>query len=674
MGIKRAVLIDEPFPDLFCGLCQGILDDPVQVRCPEDHMFCNSCIKSYLQQSRTCPHCLTDLDPSLFQPSKFVQRQIGRLRVRCPNHDAGCSWQGILSDSHPNECSYETCECHNAKHGCKERLRRLDIQHHECPYELLPCPNMMPLCKPFFRKDKATHEKTCRSYPCPFAMEGCAYIGVLPDVNAHCDMYCGKLHKRIKDLEAECERLKECMAGCTNGSCNQIAQQTATPSSNAMQSAATASAATTTTTATTTAGSGGDDDDMGGIDLLEQMLSGADSDYLSLGLLGNVNENKPSTDANESQQPSSSQQQPNHGSHTPQHDQQQQQEQQPLINSLLENPNGDLMDLSDCLSPLPFISNIDSKQPQQPIPTSIAAPKRSSNGKIIRYSKNVRLAHSALRMARQQQSRYLSDMNPFDALMEDLDVAGIKPDYQLLSEQQQQQQHHHHQQEQHPQDQQPAVQNAPTPASIISTSSQQDDISNLMAQHSLSSPQPNPFSFNNLEDVQKYLSDMAPVPTASATTAEDSKSIPSATSPAYTPSTQPLPPAPSTPAQSSPLRNSSSSKTNKPRKPKEKKNKKATAAAAAAAPPTTVLDARSPQSVRSPQPSSPNSTASPADAPKKRPMFVLASSYLANYGTNNSNSTTTSISNNHNNTTPNPTTTTTTTTTTISNTTKQQSS
>lgn len=66
-------------------------------------MFCNSCIESYLQQSRTCPHCLTDLDPSLFQPSKFVQRQIGRLRVRCPYHEAGCNWQGILSDTHPSE-------------------------------------------------------------------------------------------------------------------------------------------------------------------------------------------------------------------------------------------------------------------------------------------------------------------------------------------------------------------------------------------------------------------------------------------------------------------------------------------------------------------------------------------------------------------------------------------
>ncbi|KAI9263154.1 hypothetical protein BDA99DRAFT_59140 [Phascolomyces articulosus] len=480
----------------------------------------------------------------------------------------------------------------------------------------------MPLCKPFFRKDKENHEKTCRSYPCPFAIEGCSYIGTLTDVNAHCDLYCGKLHQRIKDLEAECKRLNKCITERNRGNCKETVQQTTAIIAN-----------TKGTTATTpTKDMTGDDEDMGGIDLLEQMLSN-NNDYLSLGLLNNDDENKSSNDASEP----SSQQQQQQGSNASQQqsEQRNKQQQQPLLNIFGGGNGGDLMDLSDCLPPLPFMPNIDTnKQSQQPPPlsASIAAPKRSSNGKIIRYSKNVRLAHSALRMARQQQNRYFSDMNPFESLLEDLDVA-IKPDYQYQPLDQQQ-----HQVHQEPQNAStPMSQSVATPASIISTSSQQDDISNLMAQHTLSSPQNNPFSFNNLDDVQKYLSDMTSQSpqlsnaAATTTTTDDNNT---SHSPAYTTPTH-APAAPittGTSAQSSPLRNSSSSKTNKPRikgDTKDKKNKKAAAV---------VMDARSPQSIRSPQPSSPNSAASPpTDAPKKRPMFVLASSYLTNYGNNNNN-------------------------------------
>ncbi|KAG2220087.1 hypothetical protein INT45_005848 [Circinella minor] len=641
MGIKRTVLIDEPFPDLFCGLCQEILDDPVQVRCPEDHMFCNSCIENYLQQSRTCPHCLTDLDPSLFQPSKFVQRQIGRLRVRCIYHESGCTWQGILSDTHPNECSFELSECPNTKHGCKERLRRMDIQQHKCPFELLTCPNMMPLCKPFFRKDKEIHERSCRSYPCPFAIQGCTFIGTLMDVNIHCDMYCGKLHQRIKELEVECNRLNKCITECNGGNCKELIQQHQHISTNTTNTTTTQSntnpttPSTTTTTTTSKKDTTKDDEDMGGIDLLEQMLSN-NNDYLSLGLLNNDNNN---TINNKSSNESSSQQQ---GSNTPQHN-----KQQPLINSLLSGGAGanDLMDISDSLLPLPFMPSIDSNK-QQPSTAAAAAPKRSSNGKIIRYSKNTRLAHSAMRIKRQQQNRYyyFSDMNPFESLLEDLDVA-IKPDFQYL-------QQSTSQPSQEEDVSTPMSQTVATPASIISASSQQDDISNMMAQHTLSSPQNNPFSFNNLDDVQKYLSDMTSSqqqPHSTLTTEDNTVTSPAYTTPPTTANTNTTNtmnsssitnPSSSiaTPVQSSPLRNSNSNKTNKSRnkgdtKDNNKKTKK-----------STMIDVRSPpqQQQQQQQPSSPNninsnnaSSPTPSDTPKKRPMFVLASSYLSNYGNNN---------------------------------------
>lgn len=68
-----------------------------------DHIFCSNCINSYTKQQATCPVCQIPVDPSKFQSSKFVQRQIGRLRIRCPYHQSGCTWQGFYSDDHPRQ-------------------------------------------------------------------------------------------------------------------------------------------------------------------------------------------------------------------------------------------------------------------------------------------------------------------------------------------------------------------------------------------------------------------------------------------------------------------------------------------------------------------------------------------------------------------------------------------
>jgi hypothetical protein len=67
-------------------------------------MFCSKCIHKHVEQGQTaCPLCLTTLDLNSFQLSKFVQRQIGRLRIKCCYAENGCSWQGLFSDNHITE-------------------------------------------------------------------------------------------------------------------------------------------------------------------------------------------------------------------------------------------------------------------------------------------------------------------------------------------------------------------------------------------------------------------------------------------------------------------------------------------------------------------------------------------------------------------------------------------
>lgn len=69
-----------------------------------DHMFCSKCIHSHVEYGQaTCPLCFTMLDKNTFQLSKFVTRQIGRLRIQCSYSNNGCPWQGLFSDNHISE-------------------------------------------------------------------------------------------------------------------------------------------------------------------------------------------------------------------------------------------------------------------------------------------------------------------------------------------------------------------------------------------------------------------------------------------------------------------------------------------------------------------------------------------------------------------------------------------
>lgn len=358
------------------------------------------------------------------------------------------------------QCSFDMQTCPNAERGCKEKVQRNQLQQHrnECVYELLSCPNMNPLCKPFLRKDISIHEKECCSYPCQYAFEGCPFIGTALQAKQHCDVYCGRLHKRIEELEAECQRLKSMIPGANDG--NTARGTVADNTHNGQKSQ----------------DFNGQSDPITDLDLLQQMFNG--DTFLPIGLPNKAED------------------------------------------AQMDNKSslGELMDIGDCLQKTPGLDassqasqppktttatstfNIGFNFPQsfssnQPTvtPVPVTAPKRAPNGRIIRYSRNAGLAQSALRMARelQQQTNPLinnhtnnnnntnntnnsssndntgNDQRPFESIMEDLDVAGKH------------------------------AANAMSPSG---------DLANLLAQNSLSSPQSNPYTFS-FDDIQKFLSE-----------------------------------------------------------------------------------------------------------------------------------------------------------------------
>ncbi|KAI9261830.1 hypothetical protein EDC94DRAFT_659568 [Helicostylum pulchrum] len=358
MNKKVNLLLDEPCPELLCGICSDVLEDPVQVHCPEDHMFCSKCINSHVEYGQaTCPICFTVLDKNSFQLSKFVTRQIGRLRIQCFYADNGCVWQGLFSDNHITECEYKPCVCPNRINGCTvENLSLQSKQEHikVCLYQELTCPNNILTCQPFLRRDVSLHENQCASYQCPYATEGCPFIATLTQVHIHCEGYCGRIHKKVQDLELECKRLNSLIQDFTIGLNIKLPS---TPEDMKQH-----------------------DTSMDEMALFHQMFN---SDPF-----GSLDLNTKSND---------------HSDHNTPMD----------INSL--------QDLSFLDS---VFDTATSPQPLQFIPP-VNVPKRTTHGKKIRYSKNVRLAHSALRIARQRTAS--NTTNPSnDAILNNLDIAKQK--------------------------------------------------------------------------------------------------------------------------------------------------------------------------------------------------------------------------------------------------------
>ncbi|KAF7727859.1 hypothetical protein EC973_006972 [Apophysomyces ossiformis] len=308
----------------------------------------------------------------------------------------------------------------------------MDLEKHksECDYELLSCPNAVPDCEPFLRKDLSEHESRCQFYPCAYAAEGCSFVGTLVDVKAHCDRYCGKLHQRLQQLEEECERLKHLLS-----------QHNISYDTDAMQYSPSAEDKEGPTKAS-------NENQMMNLTNTD-LLSMFDDSLFSFGLDGNMN-------------------------------------------GFLGKANY-CNDISTNI--LPISSTIGASTVSNPGTQSSGAlplPKRSSNGKLIRYNKNVRMAHNALRLARQKANLDDLDSADMDAILGDFDW--LKPGEMRGRT-----------------EGGDTTMNNPTIAPIVSVDSPTSiELANLMSQQTLSSqssaPSPPPsLPFSNLDDVTKFL-------------------------------------------------------------------------------------------------------------------------------------------------------------------------
>ena len=186
--------------DLKCPVCLQLVSDPVQTSC--GHLFCDECMEGI----DVCP--VDGLDFTL-TPDHLNDARVCNFKVKCPQKENGCQWQGRLGDIDKHieiVCECVIVECRHE--GCNRDMERGKILAHMendclqreyiCPYcgledtyykvttmhfticqELpLPCPGGCGK-RGLVRKNVAQHLSTeCSDelVPCTYAIAGCQHI------------------------------------------------------------------------------------------------------------------------------------------------------------------------------------------------------------------------------------------------------------------------------------------------------------------------------------------------------------------------------------------------------------------------------------------------------------------------------------------------------------------
>ncbi len=192
--------------------CTNILTDPVLTGCC-GRLFCDGCLKNWLQKQKTCPHC----DEANFINMKDLRmkRVIDSLKIYCPNRSKGCDKITTLGEcnQHLEKCLLVEVSCTKK---CEEKILRKELQDHEdnkCPNRRVQCQyctlegmhkeitakSHLDECVGFpvscpnncgdeiQRKNLADHQKVCPLEPvkCPFFEAGCTKMILPKDLAAH---------------------------------------------------------------------------------------------------------------------------------------------------------------------------------------------------------------------------------------------------------------------------------------------------------------------------------------------------------------------------------------------------------------------------------------------------------------------------------------------------------
>ena len=140
-GYEQERFKDKVDIKLQCSICLKVLKDPLQ--CPNEHYFCESCIRKSLRNSEACPVCQHHLtEETLTKPPRILMDFLQSLEIRCDHENRGCQeWIKLeFLEQHVDSCGYSPTRCTNV--GCAEVMNRNEKERHEreqCDFRKIVC-------------------------------------------------------------------------------------------------------------------------------------------------------------------------------------------------------------------------------------------------------------------------------------------------------------------------------------------------------------------------------------------------------------------------------------------------------------------------------------------------------------------------------------------------------
>ncbi|KAG0444720.1 hypothetical protein HPB47_013464 [Ixodes persulcatus] len=125
-----------PSKELICVICRSVLREPVE--CPCRHVFCKSCISTWLEESSNCPVCRIPA-ATFVSTLPLLRNMISQLTVKCRN--TGCSTR-VAAENYPAHmavCKFQKVPCPHDP--CEHHCLRRDIDDHvrTCSFRLVTC-------------------------------------------------------------------------------------------------------------------------------------------------------------------------------------------------------------------------------------------------------------------------------------------------------------------------------------------------------------------------------------------------------------------------------------------------------------------------------------------------------------------------------------------------------